>query len=918
MTSPAPANPNLQPARWRFGDSELDEFRLEILHLGEVVPLEAKALELLRQFVRHPGEVLTKDELMEAVWPGRVLSESVLARAISLLRKALADSSQTLIRTVHGYGYRFDVPVERLTPVKTQSAPTLHLQAGQNPPLRPNWQLVERLGEGRNETWLVEHDKTRERRVFKFAGDGIGLSTLKREITLQRLLIESLGDQAAVVPVLDWNLQEAPYFIETEWCSGGSLERWLAVNASASVETRIDLVAQAAEALAAAHAVGVLHKDVKPQNLLIVEAGGEPQVRLADFGSGLLIDDTRLQSLSITRLGLTRTNDDESSGSGSMLYLAPEVVAGQPATLKSDVYALGVLLFQVIVGDLRRPLAPGWERDITDPLLREDIAAAAELDPARRLADAAALAQRLRGLARRRWEQENRRIESERLETVRRQLESWKAKRGWIGGAFAALVAGFAVSTWLYVDARSARDSARQAEARAGAVNQFLLDDLLAATDPDLAGRPTISVRELLELAAVKAGERFRDQPIVEASVRRSLGSAMLGVGDFAKAEPQFRTALDLLDPQAKSYAQTASNLHLDLARVMYELEDYDKANIEARQSLDLADAVGLKAESVAARTELAFLLCMSNRYDEALAELDGLEAEAAALPDNDALMLRISRYHADTLAQLGRLEESLKLRWETLEAAKKLYSPTHVELLLIRKALGVTLAIVGRQGEALDQLEALQRDAESALGKTHRLSLSVAESVAAVLVRLNQIDRAIDLFRSTLAAQIETLGPQHTDTQITRGGLAEAYSLSGRADQAVVIEREVLANHIARFGEKDTLAVTSGHNLGRYLQETGNWQEAAQVQRHTLDAAQGLLGDDHYIRLLLTAALARSLGELGDYDQAEGLFDKAIAGLKKLPSLDSRYLKRAEAWRVEIEALSKKRPGAKAGASIH
>lgn len=309
MTSPAPVNPNLQPARWRFGDSELDEFRLEILHLGEVVPLEAKALELLRQFVRHPGEVLTKDELMEAVWPGRVLSESVLARAISLLRKALADSSQTLIRTVHGYGYRFDAPVERLTPVKTQSAPTLHLQAGQNPPLRPNWQLVERLGEGRNETWLAVHDKTRERRVFKFAGDGIGLSTLKREITLQRLLIESLGDQAAVVAVLDWNLQEAPYFIETEWCSGGSLERWLGANANAPIETRIDLVAQAAEALAAAHAVGVLHKDVKPQNLLIVEQAGEPRVRLADFGSGLLIDDTRLQSLSITRLGLTRRDD---------------------------------------------------------------------------------------------------------------------------------------------------------------------------------------------------------------------------------------------------------------------------------------------------------------------------------------------------------------------------------------------------------------------------------------------------------------------------------------------------------------------------------------------------------------------------------------------------------------------------------
>ena len=88
-----------------------------------------------------------------------------------------------------------------------------------------------------------------------------------------------------------------------------------------------------------------------------------------------------------------------SSNSGTPLYLAPEVAAGQSATIRSDVYALGVTLYQFLVGDFSRPLAPGWEQDIDDALLRQDIADAANGDPARRLDSATALAERIRSLA---------------------------------------------------------------------------------------------------------------------------------------------------------------------------------------------------------------------------------------------------------------------------------------------------------------------------------------------------------------------------------------------------------------------------------------------------------------------------------------------------------------------------------------
>src|SRR3546814_11899439 len=92
-----------------------------------------------------------------------------------------------------------------------------------------------------------------------------------------------------------------------------------------------------------------------------------------------MLDAQRLHALGITRLGFTQTVAALDT-SGTPLYLAPEVLSGQPSTLQSDIYALGVMLYQAVVGDWNRPLAPGWERQVDDELLREDIAAAVDGD----------------------------------------------------------------------------------------------------------------------------------------------------------------------------------------------------------------------------------------------------------------------------------------------------------------------------------------------------------------------------------------------------------------------------------------------------------------------------------------------------------------------------------------------------------
>src|SRR3546814_16931739 len=103
----------------------------------------------------------------------------------------------------------------------------LALEPGDHPPLRPTWSLVERIGGGGSgEVWRVRQDRTGEERVFKFAVDGGALRGLKREVTLYRVLHDSLGEHANLLRVLDWNLERAPFFIETEYQTHGRLQQW--------------------------------------------------------------------------------------------------------------------------------------------------------------------------------------------------------------------------------------------------------------------------------------------------------------------------------------------------------------------------------------------------------------------------------------------------------------------------------------------------------------------------------------------------------------------------------------------------------------------------------------------------------------------------------------------------------------------
>ncbi len=373
-------------------------------------------------------------------------------------------------------------------------------------PGRAGWLLEKKLGEGGfGEIWLVRNVRTREDRAFKFCFHADRLRSLKRELTLFRLIKQTLGNRPDISRLYEVRFDEAPYFLEMEYTSGGSLDQWF--DAQVPLATRLELMAQVADALAAAHSVGVIHKDVKPSNVLVDTTDADrPRARLTDFGIGQLVDRNVLDDAGVTGDGFDGEPTlltDMASRTGTRLYMAPELLTGRPATIASDVYAAGVMLYQLVVGDLARPLAQGWESDIDDALLREDIAACIAGSAAARLPSADLLSTRLRTLDERRRERERAR------DLVRRDARRRRFFRvSLAASAVLLLVAGASLVGYVRAEAAEARAHKRFEEVR-GLANAVLFefDDQLRDLPGSLPARRLLVERALQYLDRLPSDE---------------------------------------------------------------------------------------------------------------------------------------------------------------------------------------------------------------------------------------------------------------------------------------------------------------------------------------------------------------------------------------------------------------------------
>ena len=443
------------------GDLEMAIAARVGIHLGEVVLRENPAEQVARGAKPLELEGPARGRVREVVSLGRGRQILLTRTAHDLARRAfVGDSAGKDLRWVDHGLYRFrpdDEPVEvfevgagtgapltapgeieevrRVARVGRDEAMAWHPTQGQTIPQRPNWILEERLGRPAfGDTWLALHKKTRDQQVFKFCIEPDDILLLKRQIAVLENLKDTLAQRRDVVRIVDWNLDEPPFFLESRFDPGRNLPDWSVARGGLGqipLDARVDLVAQLAEAVAAVHAAGEVQGDLRPSNVLVIEEGDERRIRLAEPAIGRVSDP---ELAAIRRRRAVSRDPGREAG----LYRAPELDEAGLETPRTDVYALGVILYQVAAADFGRPLGPFWRRDVADPLIRDDIARFTEPAPEARVAEADEVARGLRRLASRRdeLEKERQRREHEtagRREAARRRLRFWQGLAAALG-----------------------------------------------------------------------------------------------------------------------------------------------------------------------------------------------------------------------------------------------------------------------------------------------------------------------------------------------------------------------------------------------------------------------------------------------------------------------------------------------------
>lgn len=617
-------------------------------------------------------------------------------------------------------------------------------------PRRPGWIVVERLGEGGfGEVWLGKHAKTGEKRVFKFCYQIERLRSLQREVTLFRLLKESLGARDDIARIVEWNFEKAPYFLESEYTQGGNLLEWVAEQGGVEnvpAATRLELIAQVAGALAAAHSVGVLHKDVKPSNVLITTGSdGEPSVRLTDFGIGLVTDRNALADRGITIFDLTEmVADGTTTPGGTHLYMAPEVVEGRTPTVQADVYALGVMLYQFLVGDFSRSLAPGWRRDLDDEILCEDVAAMVDGHPERRLRDAREVADRLRTLEQRRLEREAERRERAQREAERRALERAQRRRKASAVIAAAALVVLAVVSVLAYQAIEARKDAERRRAQAENLIGFMVGDLREKLEP--IGRldvlDDVGDQALEYFEAVPAEDLTHDEIYRRSQALYQIGEVRASQGNLAAALEAYRESLELAEvlvengPDETRWLKALGTSHFGVGYVHWRQSLLDGAEHHFREYLAIAKTLAAKdptnpewqLELAYTHSNIGSVLQARRNLDGALEELQKtLEIKKRLVerfPDSSKYRLELAKSYsiaASALRLSGRLREAFEYAEEDLSIKTRLIEETPGDSQL-RHRLAVSHNQVSSLAESLGRLDAARTHALKALDIMTRL----------------------------------------------------------------------------------------------------------------------------------------------------------------------------------------------------
>lgn len=654
-----------------------------------------------------------------------------------------------------------------------------------------------------------------------------------------------------------------------------------------------------------AHQQGVIHRDLKPSNVRI-DAQGEPHV--LDFGLATSAVLTPAGSLVSRSRGFM----------GSLPWASPEQAEGATAHLdvRSDVYSLGVILYQLLTGEFpyrldgslrealegiqhSEPRSPReLRRNISDDVATIALKCLAK-EPDRRYQSAGALAADVRRYL------AGEPIDAKRDSawySVRKTLKRYQTMVRVIGASL-ILSLGFSVAMavlWIRAETAEGLAASRlvaveaahaaEVEARQGLETQVektrkvagFLDSTMRAVDPwKHPGSDIGPLREMLDAATARLRGTFADQPEVEAALAGTLGWDYWTLGMYPAAEPLLRTSYELnRDTLGQEREETLNSLN-NLALFLTEQGKYAESETLFRTYLAIQQRVAgpEHAQTLVAMNNLANNLDWQGRSEDAEAMYRiALEAQTRLFGPNDPDRLNTLNNLATCIPANGKGIEAEQLYQDLIAGRTAAFGEDHPETLQARMNYAQLVSRNGRLEEAERLLRDVLTSIESSLGPNHPLAIVTTNNLASAVSSLGRIDEGLALSRKAYEAQVAFSGPDHPSTLVRKNEFVATLIQSGRWDEAIPMARELLAQDARTFGENDWRTLIVDGNLAYALNKSGQ-PEAAEIEWKRMIAANRIdAGAASDAVISAYANLGTLYADQSRWAEAEPLFRSAIA----------------------------------------
>ena len=713
-----------------------------------------------------------------------------------------------------------------------------------------------------------------KRVAIKFIKTGMDTEEILRRFRNERRVLANL-EHPNIARLIDGGATEdgRPYLI-MEYVDGIAIDQYCAVH-HLSTTDRLSLFRQVCAAVQSAHDQRVVHRDLKPGNILV--AAGIP--KLLDFGISKVLRPE----------GVEQTMDHTVAGARflSLKYASPEQVRGDPVTTSSDIYSLGVLFYELLTGvspypetdrgaevrirqitehhperpsqralrDQRPSRARGvswrpanWRpRDRLSRDLDTVVLKALRKEPERRYASAAQFSDDL-----------GRCMSGDsilaRPDSLRYRIEKFVVRNrvALIAGTliFAVLVASSVVSTGLlvlaavavvalYLQSTRSKNSAQEARAEAekqrGAADEIsrFLQDMLETIHPESAqGRDVTLLREILDAAAQRVDRELAGRPEIAASLHLTIGNTYRNIAHYESAELHLENALRLRRENLAADDPRITEAVVHLAKC-----GFDSGSLRKSKSL----------------------------YEEALARR---ETSHTAMPELVYAEIRNELGLVDqALGDVSRAESNFR---KALEIRRRQLGDHHLDTAGSLNDLGQLLDVTDRSEEAEGCLREAMEIRRRYQGEHPLHFANSLHNLAGCLRDLGRFEEAEPLFLNAIELKRSVLEERHPSLAITLNNYAIQLSLQRRFEEAEPLYRETLETQRQVLGPDHADVGTAINNLGTLLRNTGRDDEAEALFREAVDVYSRALGPDHAFVAVAVGNLAAMHEKAGDWPECE------------------------------------------------